>query len=165
MERRFAAVLHHMVQRLMDSVRPALVHLLTTAAGSPEPDQASSPRGSCRELDQAPRCEPAVAAIRGHLEFLAPALDPRVLRRTARELWNSSAGVRALVAHLCFKADSSSTTCSCSSQRRESLSSLLAGMSGLAAPHCQRRACTMASTGWRCSHVASAASVRLLQIR
>ena len=41
MERRFAAVLHHVVRRLMDAVAPALVQLL--AAGGrreAEPDQA-----------------------------------------------------------------------------------------------------------------------------
>ena len=42
----------------------------------------------------AQQCEPLTSAIAGHLGFLAPVLDPRVLRRASRELWSSTAGVR-----------------------------------------------------------------------
>lgn len=42
------------------------------------------------------RAEPVTDALSQHLQFLAPALDPRVLRRAARELWNSCAGVKLL---------------------------------------------------------------------
>ena len=45
----------------------------------------------------AERAEPVTDALSQHLQFLAPALDPRVLRRAARELWNSCAGVSTKV--------------------------------------------------------------------
>lgn len=45
----------------------------------------------------AERAEPVTDALSQHLQFLAPALDPRVLRRAAREFWNSCAGVGLLL--------------------------------------------------------------------
>ena len=57
--------------------------------------QADIPVPAQNSATVAQRCEPVTGALAGHLGFLAPVLDPRVLRRAARELWTSTAEVRA----------------------------------------------------------------------
>ncbi|KAK9909456.1 hypothetical protein WJX75_002539 [Coccomyxa subellipsoidea] len=99
-ERRFAFVLHHTVKRLMESVAPILARCLEEGA-VPPPSQPPLPKASPavaapRSAEVTPAAErasePLTEALSQHLQFLAPALDPRVLRRAARELWNSCAG-------------------------------------------------------------------------
>lgn len=103
-ERRFAFVLHHMVKRLMESVAPILARCLEEGA-VPPPSQPPLPKASPavaapRSAEATPAAErasePVTEALSQHLQILAPALDPRVLRRAARELWNSCAGVSSL---------------------------------------------------------------------
>lgn len=92
-ERRFATVLHHTTKRIMESVN---VHLLQCLDGH---EKAHLPAGAASAVSltvsEAAPIEQVIAELSQHLEFLAPALDPRVLRRGAKELWNSCAGVSA----------------------------------------------------------------------
>ncbi|CAL8467397.1 g6934 [Coccomyxa elongata] len=101
-ERRFAFVLHHTVKRLMDSVTPILAQCLEEGALPTSPTQQQLQKQNLSAVAVGPleagpaaaaeRVEPVTDALSQHLQFLAPALDPRVLRRAARELWNSCAG-------------------------------------------------------------------------
>ncbi|EIE24413.1 hypothetical protein COCSUDRAFT_61838 [Coccomyxa subellipsoidea C-169] len=99
-ERRFAFVLHHTVKRLMDSIAPVLSQSLEegpvpTPARPPPlkgPPAVTAPGDPSPAAPLDDRAEPVTDALSQHLQFLSPALDPRVLRRAARELWNSCAG-------------------------------------------------------------------------
>lgn len=90
-ERRFAFVLHHTVKRLMDGVSPIVVQCLDQGTPQPPVRKQREPEGPAVES-----AEPVTETLSQHLQLLAPALDPRVLRRAARELWNSCAGVSDL---------------------------------------------------------------------
>ena len=63
---------------MMASVMPVLRYALDAAA-------AEAP---AQGLDA------AVSALTHRIEHLRPLMDPRVLRRAAKDLWNSCAGVR-----------------------------------------------------------------------
>lgn len=83
MERRYASVLHRLVRRILAGGE---VPLRAVLAESQEDEAAIT-----HQLD------PLLTHLSIHLAETGPCLDPRVFRRVARELWNSAAGVCALL--------------------------------------------------------------------
>ena len=71
-------LLSQVVKQVMASVMPVLRYALDAAA-------AEAP---VQGLDA------VVSALTHRVEHLRPLMDPRVLRRAAKDLWNSCAGVR-----------------------------------------------------------------------
>ena len=82
-DRRYAVLLSHTVKAMMASVGPVLGYALDTGAIE-SPDQA--PEGH--------RVTAVESALCHRVDHLRPLMDPRVLRRAAKDLWNSCAGVR-----------------------------------------------------------------------
>ena len=72
-------LLSQVVKQMMASVMPVLRYALDAAA-------AEAP---AQGLDA------IVSALTHRVEHLRPLMDPRVLRRAAKDLWNSCAGVRS----------------------------------------------------------------------
>ena len=91
-------LLSHTVKAMMASVGPVLGYALDT--------------GAIESPDQAPEKQRvnAVELVLCHrVEHLRPLMDPRVLRRAAKDLWNSCAGVRVrppCFVHLTFRHSS-----------------------------------------------------------
>ena len=82
----------------MASVGPVLGYALDTGAID-SPDQA--PEGH--------RVTAVESVLCHRVEHLRPLMDPRVLRRAAKDLWNSCAGVRVrppCFVHLAFRHSS-----------------------------------------------------------
>ena len=71
-------LLSQVVKQMMASVMPVLRYALDAAAAE----------ATAQGLDA------VVSALTHRVEHLRPLMDPRVLRRAAKDLWNSCAGVR-----------------------------------------------------------------------
>jgi hypothetical protein len=88
-DRRYAMLLSHTVKAMMASVGPVLGYALDA--------------GAMQLPDQGPEVlrVTAVESVLCHrVEHLRPLMDPRVLRRAAKDMWNSCAGVS--VRPFCF---------------------------------------------------------------
>lgn len=80
-------VLSQAVKRMMGSVAPVLGYALD--AGAAElPVQAEGCSGLPRQ-----RLTTVESVLDHRVQHLRPLMDPRVLRRAAKDLWNSCAGV------------------------------------------------------------------------
>ena len=83
------------VKGVMASVAPVLGYVLETGAAE-LPAQAAASSGD--------RLAAVESVLSHRIEHLRPLMDPRVLRRAAKEIWNSCAGVSALGRPLCHRS-------------------------------------------------------------
>lgn len=101
-DRRYAMVLSQTVKGMMASVAPVLGYALD--AGAAElPDQAAAfPSHGLAAME---------SVLCHRVEHLRPLMDPRVLRRAAKDLWNSCTGVSSAGVPSCYRNSQICASC------------------------------------------------------